>query len=302
MYRVCSPETFAKKLRKYPNIEVAATAGYLDLVQWYHQRGCAVNLTVFNNAAVSGNLELLKWVANHFDGKCDHIAMSLAAMCGHLNIVQWLHENYSEIDGTTNAMDLAAHNGHFEVVKWLHHNRTDGCTDYAINEAAKRGYWEVAVFLFKAGYDYDLDIIHEAMAQSLPLIKAFHSAGFTRFENRIVGWAAIENRMDIVQWFADTGLAGVDNYTFYKIVKKGNFEMVKFVHQHFCNYLAPLGTKIVQSSFGSYDFNELESKAAIEKLINNERIDIVLWLYQNYPQYYKFDSQVEKVLKYFSKQ
>ncbi len=44
--------------------------------------------------------------------------MNLAAGKGHLQVVQYLHENRGE-GWTTRAMDWAAENGHTEVVKLL---------------------------------------------------------------------------------------------------------------------------------------------------------------------------------------
>jgi hypothetical protein len=57
--------------------------------------------------------------------------MDSAAGHGHLEVVQWLHENRKE-GCTTKAMDCAAGNVHLEVVQWLHENRTEGCSECAI--------------------------------------------------------------------------------------------------------------------------------------------------------------------------
>lgn len=40
-----------------------------------------------------------------------------------------------------------AANGHLEVVQWLHENHTEGCTEYAMNDAASRGHLEVVMWL-----------------------------------------------------------------------------------------------------------------------------------------------------------
>ena len=50
-----------------------------------------------------------------------------AAISGHLEIIEWLHEDREE-GCTTTAMNWAAGNGHLHVVEWLHENRTEGCT------------------------------------------------------------------------------------------------------------------------------------------------------------------------------
>ena len=48
-------------------------------------------------------------------------------MNGHLEVVNFLHENRTE-GCTERAMNWAAENGHLDVVKFLHENRTEGCT------------------------------------------------------------------------------------------------------------------------------------------------------------------------------
>lgn len=51
--------------------------------------------------------------------------MNFAAGNGHLELVQWFHENRTE-GCTALAMTNAASNGHLKVVKWLHENYTWG--------------------------------------------------------------------------------------------------------------------------------------------------------------------------------
>ena len=38
---------------------------------------------------------------------------------------------------------MAAANGHLEVLKWLDETRDEGCTAWAVDEAAKNGHFEV---------------------------------------------------------------------------------------------------------------------------------------------------------------
>lgn len=45
-------------------------------------------------------------------------------------------------------MYLAAMNGHLEVVQWLHENRTEGCDRDTILEAAAKDHFQVIQFLY----------------------------------------------------------------------------------------------------------------------------------------------------------
>jgi hypothetical protein len=38
-------------------------------------------------------------------------------------------------------MNSAAENGHLEVVQWLHENRSEGCTEDAMDFAARNGHF-----------------------------------------------------------------------------------------------------------------------------------------------------------------
>ena len=61
------------------------------------------------------------------------------ASSGDLKALQWLHANRSE-GCTAWAMNYAARNGHLEVMQWLHANRSEGCTKEAMNDAARNGH------------------------------------------------------------------------------------------------------------------------------------------------------------------
>lgn len=77
---------------------------------------------------------------------CTREAMDGAAANGHLDVVQWLHENRQE-GCSIRAMNHAALNGHLEVVKWLHEVRRGSCTNSAMDNAAKNGHLEMVKFL-----------------------------------------------------------------------------------------------------------------------------------------------------------
>ena len=70
-----------------------------------------------------------------------------AVMNGYLDVVKYLHENRTE--GCTYwAMNYAARGGHLEVVKWLHKNIPYiGCTTDSMNMATKNGYLDVIKWL-----------------------------------------------------------------------------------------------------------------------------------------------------------
>ena len=82
----------------------------------------------FNAASARGCLNILDILERRGLRNSSSKTMDYAAMNGHLNVVQWLHENRkSQVEGcSTDAMDGAAMNGHLEVVKWLRANLREG--------------------------------------------------------------------------------------------------------------------------------------------------------------------------------
>jgi hypothetical protein len=53
--------------------------------------------------------------------------MDVAAKCGNLEMIEWLHSNSRE-GCTTRAMDEAAKSGNVGFVRWLHEHRTERCS------------------------------------------------------------------------------------------------------------------------------------------------------------------------------
>lgn len=128
----------------------AALAGHAHLVKRLSARhpepfdGCCQE--AMDSAAEFGHLEIVQWLHENREEGCTSDAMDMAASNGHLHVVRWLHENRSE-GCTTSAMDFAAQNGHLHVLQWLHENRTEGCTHSAMDNAATSGHLYVMQWL-----------------------------------------------------------------------------------------------------------------------------------------------------------
>jgi Ankyrin repeats (many copies) len=82
--------------------------------------GVPENAAVRDNAAIYGNLEVLKWVHNRSYPWNEEVCCE-AAYSGRLDILKYLHENGCPWDEVT--CYAAAHNGHLEILKYLRENR-----------------------------------------------------------------------------------------------------------------------------------------------------------------------------------
>ena len=89
---------------KFPGFSMAVVAadhGHLQLVQWLIQeQGFAMDKRVMENAASSGNLELVRWLRGEgcpWDLETCHYAVDK----GHEEVLQWARENGCESDSIT---------------------------------------------------------------------------------------------------------------------------------------------------------------------------------------------------------
>lgn len=95
-----------------------AKYGNLELLKQAHERGFVISENAVNAAAKCGHLEVLQWIHNNIENCINEIVLSNATHYGHLNIVKWYYKC-----GYPREKDVyknATANGHFDIVKWLH--------------------------------------------------------------------------------------------------------------------------------------------------------------------------------------
>ena len=129
--------------------QAAASLGYFHIVKWYYgniPKRPNSGMETMDAAAGNGHLDIVEWLHENDDDGCTHDAMDLAASNGFLNVVEWLHNNRHE-GSSQSGMDKAAENGHFGIVKFLHENRTEGCTPAAMDGAAGNGHLDIVKYL-----------------------------------------------------------------------------------------------------------------------------------------------------------
>lgn len=138
-------------------------------------------------AAVCGNLEVLKWLHDNTSAGCTTDAMDIAASDGRLDMVLWFHKNRRE-GCTSDAMNRAAANGHLEVVKWLYENRSEGSPLTAMCKAARcsqfrDGYKQLRVtqYLYHTCSDHSMapvviDALHTKHFDIVLLLHSLHHA------------------------------------------------------------------------------------------------------------------------------
>ncbi len=139
--RLNNSEIIAKNLRSltcdkgdrvinlYLSMNRAAIQGDIHLVQWYRNvLHVPLDSVIFESAAESGNLELVKWLhENH----CPYSkrVFTAAEACGHLPMMEWLQANgYEREEGNVIPAPLmevevarpsSAEQGHMYIKEWM---------------------------------------------------------------------------------------------------------------------------------------------------------------------------------------
>ncbi|GAB9471377.1 hypothetical protein Gpo141_00008592 [Globisporangium polare] len=120
----------------------AVQNGHLEVVRFLHEQSALERPLATGDEVVATGSDDVETVP--LDASC--LLIDVAAANGHLEVVKYLHENYSH-ECSHRAMSDAAANGHLDVVEFLHENRTEGCAPDTLDCAARKNHLEVVKFL-----------------------------------------------------------------------------------------------------------------------------------------------------------
>ena len=116
-------------------VQLAITAGSLDMVRVVHAHGVPIHLWNYSSAAITGDLATLQWLQgcvvveyrrSHRTGMT--VAAGFAAAHGHLEVLKWL--TVERDDGAAPGetaywgryiLLAAAKGGHVHIIEWAHH-------------------------------------------------------------------------------------------------------------------------------------------------------------------------------------
>ncbi|RLN92468.1 hypothetical protein BBJ28_00002907 [Nothophytophthora sp. Chile5] len=158
-------------------------------------------------AAMCGHVHVLQWLSGRHPSRCNWSVevMDSAAGTGHLLAVQWLHANRPE-GCTTRAVDAAALRGELRTVQWLHHHRNEGCTTNAMDFAAEAGHLDVVQWLH-----------------------ANRSEGCT---TSAMTFAAARGDLQMVQWLGANRSEGCSEHAFGLAAGNGHLAVLQWLYGH----------------------------------------------------------------------
>ena len=158
---------------------------------------CLIDKFTCMNAALNGNLELIKW-ARQMGCEWDELTCSGAAMNGHLHVLKWLHENGCPWDKYV--CQLAAEDGHLETLKWA---RENGCAwdEYTCTYAARNGHLKVLQWARENGCNWDEETCaNAAFNGDLEILKWARENGCEWDKDLCIQAAERNNHVEVVEW------------------------------------------------------------------------------------------------------
>ncbi len=238
-------------------------------------------MTTLESAIETGNLDMVRLFP---DSDFSVKAMNNAAKHGHLNLVQWLHENRRE--GCTDwAVVIAAQNGHLEVVQWLYANMrgwSKGCTNRAMNCAAANGQLHMVKWL------------HENTSSLAVLSLAPGQRRTEGCTTRAMDCAAEHGHLHVVQWLHEnTRDEGCTTEAMDYAAAYGHLEVVQWLHENrkegctirAMNWASLHGhLEVVQWLHENCDALSLtpcQQSEAINNAAKNGHLEVLKWLCEN---------------------
>jgi hypothetical protein len=213
----------------------AAKHGHVDAVRWLLHQGAPWTSATFFDAAIGGNLELLKWAKeNQLMDVGRHFEMAQCAKNGNLELIQWMKDNGYNIFG---AVIWAARGGHVHTLEWCKHDASlwnDLQVTLAIFAAVEEGHLEVLKWLKrqeKEANKSDTNLCSMAALKGhLEILKWLRENGYEWNEN-VCSRAASNNHFDLLKWARSNGCPWYAIRICCEAAMIGNLEMLKWTHE-----------------------------------------------------------------------
>ncbi|KAH9110144.1 hypothetical protein LEN26_013853 [Aphanomyces euteiches] len=215
----------------------AARLGHV--LSYIKRESSMLPVVVFCVAVYYGDLGILTYIEPDCrlrTGLDFTVAMDVAAACGHLDIVKWLH--YNRCEGcSTNAMDKAALGGHVDVVDWFHSNRQEGFSSQLpeiMKEVVARGHLPMVSWLnHHRTRQWPRGLMDAAAARGqLDMLAFFHHETKKTCSTDAMDLAAAYGHLTVVAWLHSHRQEGCTTQAMDSAAGQGHLEIVQFLHIH----------------------------------------------------------------------
>lgn len=161
-------------------------------------------------------LNVMKWLHANTTQNVKYL-LNYASACGHLDTVQWLHEQHVAAFGRdvriVDALQWAAQRGHLSVVQFLYENN---CSSHrAMDWAAAYGHLDVVQYL---------DRVHKVVKGETD------SSEICTCE--AMNWAAAKGHLSVVQWLHENRSEGCTTNAMDRAIDNGQLHVVWWLYRN----------------------------------------------------------------------
>ncbi|OWY97551.1 LOW QUALITY PROTEIN: hypothetical protein PHMEG_00031894 [Phytophthora megakarya] len=278
-------------------VEVAATFGHLDMLQWLYNNH--FDRVYFGGSEMCGALEnnhedVVNWLQEHavpapgFQKK----VMRSAAKGGNRNIIKWLCEDLGlhELDACT--IQSAIDGCNYDIARWLIERLGVFGWDVDVYFPTKHGELSFLKYLASKNIRPCHSTIHVAAAHGhLDIIEWVYNDQVMIGE--MVAEATQHGHLDVVQWLLETRgdkcLSGEPSRAFVRAAEYGRLDVIQWVHARwYCN----CGTDAMDYAAAGGHLDVVKwlhenrkghcSEKAMDRAAANGHLDVVKYLHEHY--------------------
>ncbi|KAG1696016.1 hypothetical protein DVH05_019002 [Phytophthora capsici] len=269
-------------------MEAAAAAGNVEIVEWLFKDCHASAEDALWSAQTSKQWEMARWILDNCGIVGPWIDWDLPAKAGALSFLKYLRARSIGGPGFY-TLQVAAWNGHLEIVEWLHQELRVPFTP-TVWHAADKGHLEVVKWMHNNGYKHGRAAVMDsaAMYGHLDVVKWLHEHRTEGCSEQAMDGAALEGHLDVVKWLHENRSEGCTNAAMNAAASRGHLEVVKWLHQHRdegCTHVAMDSAAenghlhVVQ--WLQSNRSEGCTSAAMDAAASNGHLDVVKWLHEN---------------------
>lgn len=195
----------------------AVKSGKLEVLQFLREKNCSWDEDTCNIAAEKGYLDILSWCIKNGCRYNDEKFIDRACAAGHLNILEWLYENwnapYSREFFFGACIGEAASNGHIHILQWAIDNDIELESDLYSSAAL---YCKLDVIKFLLENECPIEDENDACEcavrnNNLETLKFLVENNFP-FDITTITILAIDRKYyDILKWILETDLITLNN-------------------------------------------------------------------------------------------
>jgi hypothetical protein len=225
----------------------AARKGQMDVIEWTCTQGYFFEKRLFEQAALGGQVKVLKW-AHDKNVVWDYAFVAdCAASAGHVEVLEWMRTHGTEkqrrecrpgiADSSFpfNCSKAAARGGHVSVLEWLkQHGIPIRHVCVCWREAAIKGHIRVLDWLLDNGHSLDPKVTN--IAAIFGQITVLQWA----LENKVAFWsirtsalAAYNGQLNTLKWLQNNGCPW-DGNVVYWAQNQGQFDIVEWARSNGC--------------------------------------------------------------------